>query len=181
MNAYHPPQRAIRAHILSVARWIRGTFHIPKLHAFDDHLSHHGRTFFTLTEVELGSGPALPFLALRASAARVIVPDGPEEPLHLTRGGGTRAREVSCYLEHLAVHGSLDLLPTVRTSDFLAHQESFITLRACRLVPALPGRKEPIPVLFLDARAVIAVAEEGRDVDEQPGREAPAAARAPAV
>ena len=161
--AYHPPQRPVPARVLSLGRWIRGTFHVPKLHAFDDHLA-NGRTFFTLTGVDLGGAAPIPFVALRASAAHVVVPDVAASELLLQPVSGTAPREVSCYLEHLAVRGRLELRQGVRTSDFLAHQEGFIVLRACRLVPALPGRAEPLPVVLVNARAVVALAEEGADV-----------------
>lgn len=160
MPVYHPPQRAVGAHVLSLASWIRATFHVPKPHVFDDHLA-RGRTFFTLTDAALGAGPPIPFLALRASAAHVVVPDAAEEPLLPPPASGTRPREVSCYLEHVALHGTLDLMPGVRTSDFFAHQDGFIKLRRCRVVPPIPGLAEPIAVAFVNARAVVAVAEEG--------------------
>lgn len=157
--AYRPPQRSITALVLSLGRWIRGTFHLSRLHAFDDHLT-RGRTFLTLTDVSLGAGPAVPFLALRASAAHVVVPEASIEELLLQPTPGTSPRQVSCYLEHVAVHGSLELRPSVRTSDFFARQESFIVLRDCGIVPAPRGREEPFPVVLVNARAVVAVAEE---------------------
>jgi hypothetical protein len=164
--AYRPPQRAIAADIFSLDRWMRATFHLPKLHSFEDHLA-RGRAFFPLTDVALLlGGPALEFLALRASAAHVVVPEANEQELYLDPLPEGGPREVSCYLEHVAVHGTLDLLPGVRTSDFLANQRGFITLRGCRIVPPLPGRPEPHPVAFVNAGAILAVAEEGGHVGD---------------
>lgn len=163
--AYRPPQRAVGAFILSLDHWVRGTFHLPKLHAFEEHLA-RGRAFFSLTNVQLGEGAALEFLALRASASHLVVPEVAERELRLKPVVGTLPREVSCYLEHVAVHGTLELLPGVRTSDFLAHQTGFIMLRACRIVPPLPGRPEPVPVVFVNGGAILAVAEEGGRVGE---------------
>ncbi len=157
--AYHPPQRAIGAHVLSLSRWIRGTFHLPKLRGFEEHLA-RGRTFFSLTNVSLGPGASLDFLALRASTAHVVVPDASERDLRLAAAAGGVPRDVTCYLEHLAVHGAVELLPGVRTSDFLAHQQGFIPLRGCRLVPPLQGRVEPLPVVFVNAQSIVAVAED---------------------
>ncbi len=172
--AYHPPQRAVGAFILSLSHWIRGTFHLPKLHAFEEHLA-RGRAFFSLTNVVLG-GAKLEFLALRASAAHLVVPEVAERELRLQPVSGVQPREVSCYLEHVAVHGTLELLPGVRTSDFLAHQAGFIMLRACRIVPSLPGRPEPHPVVFVNAGAIRAGAAEGGRVGDRP---VDAPARAP--
>jgi hypothetical protein len=169
--AYHPPQRAVGASVLSLSRWLRGTFHVPKLHAFEEHLA-RGRTFFSLTNVSLGSGPALDFLALRVSTVHLVVPDVAERELRVAPVTGAVPRDVTCYLEHLAVHGTLELLPGVRTSDFLAHQQGFITLRGCRLVPPLQGRVEPLPVVFLNAQSIVAVAEEGALAGERAAEEA---------
>ncbi|HET7824782.1 MAG TPA: hypothetical protein VFK90_05595 [Anaeromyxobacter sp.] len=169
--AYHPPQRAVGAFILSLDHWIRATFHLAKLHAFEEHLA-RGRSFFSLTNVALGGGSTLEFLALRASAAHLVVPEIAERELLLQPVLGAQPREVSCYLEHVAVHGTLELPPGVRTSDFLAHQTGFIALRACRIVPALAGRREPIPVVFVNAAAILALAEEGAHVLGPPGEAA---------
>lgn len=165
--AYHPPQRAVGAFILSLSRWIRATFHLPKLHAFEEHLA-RGRAFFSLTNVSLGVGPPLEFLALRASAAHLVVPERADRELSLAPAPDVRPRDVSCYLEHVAVHGTLELLPGIRTSDFLAHQDGFILLRTCTIVPPLQGRPEPHPVVFVNARAIVAVADEGGHVGERP-------------
>ncbi len=174
--AYHPPQRAVGAHILSLDHWIRGTFHLSMLHAFEEHLA-RGRAFFSLTNVVIGDGAALQFLALRATAAHLVVPELAERELRLQPVLGAQPRDVSCYLEHVAVHGTLELLPGVRTSDFLAHQSGFIMLRACRIVPPLPGRPEPHPVVFVNAGAILAVAVVGGRVE---GSRAEAPAKTPA-
>lgn len=168
MSAYHPPQRAVSALVLSVSRWLRATFHLPQRHAFDDHLG-KGRSFYPLTDVAFTAEAQLPFLALRASAVHVVVPEVPEDALLLSSHAGAMPRDVSCYLENLAVHGRLDLLPGVRTSDYLAHQEGFITLRGCRIVPAVPGLQEPVPVVFVNALAVIGVAEEAEAREAREG------------
>jgi hypothetical protein len=164
--AYHPPQRPVGAFILSLDRWMRATFHLAKLHAFEEHLA-RGRSFFSLTNVSLGQGAPLPFLALRASAAHVVVPEVPEPELRLQAVVGAHAREVSCYLERVAVHGTLELLPDVRTSDFLSNQTGFILLRDCRIVPPLAGRPEIVPLAFVNAGAILALAEDGAPIVER--------------
>lgn len=168
--AYHPPQRAVGSCCFVSSRWIQGTFHLSKLHGFDDHLRKL-RTFFPLTEVDLGAGP-LPFLAVRASAIQAVAPTVREEELLLSPVAGAAPRAVSCYLDHLAIHGTLDLLAGVRTSDFLGHQDGFIPLRGCRVVPGAPGLPEPLAVVFVNARAIVAVAEEE---PARPGSPAPPA------
>ena len=170
MSPYHPPQREVSALVLSVSRWLRATFHLPQRHAFDDHLG-KGRSFYPLTDVAFTADSTIPFLALRASAVHVVVPAVDEKDLLLSSPAGARPREVSCYLENLAVHGRLDLLPGVRTSDFLAHQEGFITLRACRIVPAIQGLGEPVPVLFVNALAIVGVTEEAEEAEARKVRE----------
>lgn len=182
MNVYHPPQRAVSAWVLSVARWVRCTFHLPRLHAFDAYL-HQGREFLPLTGVALGPGAPLPFLALRASAAHVVVPDAEEGQLGLPPIQETEPRAVSVYLEHVAVHGALHLLPGIRTSDFFAHPQGYVVLRGCRLAPAVGAIAEPVPVVFVNAHAIVAVAEEGGAVaigDPAPAPPARAAGFVPA-
>jgi hypothetical protein len=159
VTVYHPPQRAVNAWVLSVARWMRCTFHLPGPLAFDDYL-HQDRPFLPLTGVAIGPGAPLPFLALRGSAAHVVVPESPEDHLHLSPQAGT-PRLVSVYLEHVAVHGVLRLQPGVRTSDFFVHHEGYVALRDCRIVPPAEGMAELLPLAFVRARAIVAVAEEG--------------------
>ena len=178
MPVYRPPQRAIRAAVLCGARWIEGTFHVPRRHAFDDHLS-QPRSFLSLTDVVLGAGPPRPFLALRAAAAQVVVPQVPAEALLLHDAPNAQARDVTCYLERVALHGCISLLAGVRTSDFLAHQEGFFALRACRIVPALGGRTEPLGAVLVNAGAVIAVAEDAPGAARPAEREAPTPAPLP--
>lgn len=173
---YHPPQRAVGTQCFTISRWVGGTFHLPKLHGFDDHLR-KVRCFFPLTDVDLGAG-ALPFLALRASAIHAVAPTVREEELLLSPVPDATPRGVSCYLENLAVHGTLELLPGLRTSDFLGHQEGFIVMRGCRLVPPAPGVAEPVPVVFVNARAIVAVAEE--QPQGEPGGRVDAEAAVPA-
>lgn len=172
MTAYHPPQRAVRAAVFTGSRWIEGTFHLPRLHAFDEHVC-RSRTFFSLTDVDVAPGRRLPFLALRAAAAHVIVPRCREDDLLLGEARGLEPREVQVHLERLALRGEVGVLPGVRTSDFLARVEGFITLRRVRLRPPLAGAREPLPVAVLGAAAVIAVVEQGSDARvEVPAAEA---------
>jgi hypothetical protein len=154
---YRPPQREVQAHCFATSRWIRGTFHLSKLHGFDDHL--RLKRFFPLTGVDLGAGP-LPFVALRASAIHAVVPAAAEEDLLLAAAPEMKPRAVSCYLDRLVVHGTFDVVPGLRTSDHLANHDGFIVLRGCRLTPAVPGMAEPIPVVFVNALAIVAVAEQ---------------------
>jgi hypothetical protein len=120
----------------------------------------------------LGAGPPRPFLALRAAAAQVVVPQVPPETLLLRDAPNAQARDVICYLERVALHGCITLLPGVRTSDFLARQEGFFALRACRIVPALGGRAEPLGAILVNAGAVIAVTEDVAGATQTAEREA---------
>jgi hypothetical protein len=170
VNVYHPPQRAVGAWVLSVTGWIRCTFHLPEPLAFDDFLQ-HGRPFLPLTDVGLGPGAPLPFLALRAAAAHLVAPDPPEERLHLPAQKGTSTRDLSVYLERVAVHGTLRLRAGLRTSDFLVHRDGWVALHGCRIEPADRRMVEPLPAVFVNAGAIVAVAEEGGRVaiGEAPG------------
>lgn len=163
-SGYNPPQRALRAAVLSGGtRWIEGTFHVPRLHAFDEHLG-SGRAFLSLTDVALGDGATSPFLALRASAAHVIVPACRLPMLRLAEIVAAREVSVTCYLERISVRGTLRFNAGVRTSDFLARRDGFLVLRDAALAPAGPG-PGPHPAVLVHADAVIAIAEDGDAAD----------------
>lgn len=159
MSAYRPPQRSINAQILAASRWIRGTFHLPKLHSFLDYLGKDA-SFFRLTGVTLDpEGPEAPFFALRRSSAAVIAPECREEELKLEVVPGSMPHPVDCLLETGMVSGLLALLPNVRVSDYLMHQEGFVVLRAATFPPGSLPPSGPVDVLFVNARALVGVRE----------------------
>lgn len=159
MPEYRPPQRTIPARILTPAGWMTGTFHVSRLHSFLDYAS-QAASFFTLTHVTLpGQKDALPFLALRRSAARVILPSCDESQLMLSPPQGeTDEHKVRCMLEAGVLSGMLTLKRRVRVSDFLAHHVGYLMLRDCLLGEA----RISAPVAFVSSSAVVAIADEGR-------------------
>jgi hypothetical protein len=136
-----------------------GTFHVSRLHSFLDYASQTS-SFFTLTGVTLpGQKDALPFLALRRSAARVILPSCDESQLMLSPAQGeTDEYKVRCMLEAGALTGLLTLKKRVRVSDFLAHHVGYLMLRDCQLGEALIAA----PIAFVSSGAVVAISDEGR-------------------
>ncbi len=177
--AYRPPQRSISAWILTASRWIRGTFHLPRLHSFLDYLGREA-AFFRLTDVELdGDGPQAPFFALRRNSAVIIAPECPEEDLKLEAPPGAMPHPVDCLLETGMVSGLLALLPNVRVSDYLMHQEGFVVLRAASFPPGGLSPPGPTSILFVNARALVGVRE--RNPSTPAVERAPAVQRAPAV
>ena len=159
MPEYRPPQRTIPARILTPAGWMTGTFHLSRLHSFLDYAS-QSASFFTLTRVTLpGQTDALPFLALRRSAARVILPSCDESQLMLAPPPGeTDEHKVRCMLEAGVLSGLLTLKRRVRVSDFLAHHVGFLMLRDCQLGEA----RIAAPIAFVNSSAVVAIGDEGR-------------------
>lgn len=159
MSAYRPPQRSITAQILTASRWIRGTFHLPKLHSFLDYLGKEA-AFYRLTGVALDpEGPEAPFFALRRSSATVIAPECSEEELKLEVVPGAMPHPVDCLLETGMVCGLLSLLPNVRISDYLMHQQGFVVLRAATFPPGPLPPPKPVDVVFINARALVGVLE----------------------
>jgi hypothetical protein len=160
MSAYHPPQRVIRARVLAKSRWIEGNFHLPRMHSFLEYIR-RPLPFFSVTEVDLGTAsPALRFFALRRSEAAVIVPHCIEEHLQLDPPTpGSAPHTVECLIEAGMLTGLLSLLPHVRVSDCLMRSEGYLPLRAASFASgplAIPG---PVPVLFVNAAALVGVSE----------------------
>lgn len=159
MAGYRPPQRQIEAWILAGSRWLRGTFHVPRLHSFCEHLQ-KPRPFLLLTDVSLGGDRTLPFLALRRSFVNVVVPLCPEPLLQLDARQGATPRQVECWLQDAAVIGELSLMPNVRVSDFMIHHDGFLTIRRAVVTPAPPGHDPLVSCALLNSHAVVAVTEE---------------------
>jgi hypothetical protein len=155
---YRPPQRTITARILSPAGWITGTFHLSKLHSFADFLN-TSTPFFTLTQVAVpGAAQPAPFVGLRRTAARLILPQAEEADLLLAPPKGEAdERNVHCLLEAGSLSGRVSIQKRLRVSDFLAHQTGFILLRDC----ALGEARTPAPTAFVNAQAVVGIGDLG--------------------
>jgi hypothetical protein len=159
MSGYRPPQRQIEAWILAGSRWLRGTFHVPRLHSFDDHLQ-KPRPFLLLTDVSLGGDRILPFLVLRRSFVSVVVPLCAEPLLQMDILPGAEPRPVECWLEESVVVGEVAVQPNVRISDFMTHRDGFLCLRRAVVTPPPPGIDEFVPCVLVNGREVVAVTEE---------------------
>jgi hypothetical protein len=156
MSEYRPPQRTIPARILTPAGWIAGTFHVAKLHSFADFLA-ASTAFYTLTEVVLPTlkSPA-PFVGLRRSAARLILPLSDEAQLLLApQPPDLEAKRVYCLLEAGFLAGTLAVKQRLRLSDHLSIQSGFMLLRDC----ALGEAKTPAPLAFVNAQAIVGIGE----------------------
>jgi hypothetical protein len=170
MATYRPPQRSITARILTASRWIRGTFHLPRLHSFLDYL---GRgAFLRLTNVSLEKGEReVPFFALRRTSALAIAPECSEEELKLEVIPGAKPHPVDCLLQTGRLSGLLALLPNVRVSDYLMHQEGYVVLRHATFAPGSLSPPEPLPVLLLYSGALIGMSERNASAQAQERRE----------
>lgn len=174
MADYRPPQRVIPARILTPTGWIQGHFHVPRLHSFLDFVAQPS-PFFNLTDVTVPRAPEpLAFLALRRSAARVVLPTCDERRLFLRDPPNASVRAVTCLLEAGAVSGRLAIPPHLRVSDYLAHHAGFLQLRGVTLgfADAHAG------VAFLNASALIAVSD-ARAAAEERGASVPVEVAAP--
>jgi hypothetical protein len=164
MPGYRPPQRQIEAWVLAGTRWLKGTFHLPKLHTFDDHLR-KPRPFYLLTAVTLGGDRILPFLAVRRSFVSIVVPTCIESDLQIDVPTGTRPRAVECWLNGAVVVGELAIPPNVRVSDFVVNHDGFLTLRNSVVTPTPPGLDEFVRVALVNVREVVATTEEKTMLD----------------
>jgi len=171
------PQWVLPARILTPSGWMRGSLHAPRIQSFLEFLAQPA-PFFSLTGVELASSQrVLPFLALRRSAANVIVPACDEQRLLLAREPPNGiARLVTCVLEAGTVVGRLAVPPHLRVSDYLAHNSGFLIVRDADL--GLAGVLAPI--VFLNAGALVAVSD-ARPLAAEAGPERASAAAPAAV
>ncbi|HET9595498.1 MAG TPA: hypothetical protein VFP65_07945 [Anaeromyxobacteraceae bacterium] len=153
---HHPPQRVVPARILTASGWLRARLHLPRLCSFAEFLA-QGAPFLSLTRVALpGAREESSFLALRRSAALVVLPACSEGALLLEpRPERAVSRHVRCVLPAGAVGGLLELPPGTRVSDHVAVHPGFLMLREADVGPA--GTR--VPLLFVNAAALIAVEE----------------------
>ncbi len=164
MNQYRPPLREIPSVLFTSSGWIRGTFHIPQLHGFLDNLSKAG-DFLKLTDVTLPHFKKhLQFFGLRRNAVMMIIPDCPEEMLHLPKPLlKARNLPVSFLLESGTVSGTLVLEGEIRISDFLSKENRWIVLRDSVLgANAQSGATQEtrFPLLLLNSTSIIGASEE---------------------
>jgi hypothetical protein len=154
MPEYRPPQRVVPARILTPSGWIQGSFHVPRMQSFVEFLSQPSR-FFTLTGVVLGASKRqVPFLALRRSAAAIVVPACDERRLLLAQEPPNAAlRDVTCVLDVGTVSGRLRVPPHLRVSDYLAHGAGFLLLRAADVGGAAA------PIVLINASGLVAVSD----------------------
>jgi hypothetical protein len=176
MPEYRPPQRVVPARILTPSGWIQGSFHVPRMQSFLEFVSQPSR-FFTLTGVVLGASKRqVPFLALRRSAAAIVVPACDERRLLLAQEPPNAVlRDVTCVLEVGTVSGRLRVPPHLRVSDYLAHGAGFLLLRAAEIGGAAA------PTVLINASGLVAVSDVRPIAPaEEPARAAEAGAEAAA-
>ena len=152
---YKPPQDTVVSRIRTSAGEIRATFHIPRGHAFADHLARF--TFWNLTNVSLpGMKEPAPFFSLRSAAALIVIPEAREATLNLPPQQGIAERHrIACLLQRFGtVTGAIELRPDARVSDYLMHHSGFFCLRDARL-----GEEETFPVVLVNAAALVGVSE----------------------
>lgn len=163
MSQYRPPLREIPSVLFTTSGWIRGTFHVPQLHGFMDFIG-KSADFLKITEVTLPHlKKNLAYFGLRRNAVLMIIPDCPEEMLHLPRPlGKVRTIGISFLLESGTITGNLALEGETRTSDFLTKEARWIILRDCTLGTSAggSGAESRFPLLFLNAAGIIGASEE---------------------
>ena len=164
MSQYRPPIREIPSVLFTTAGWIRGTYHVPQLHGFLDFLGKAG-DFLKLTDVTLPHlKKHLAYFGIRRNAVLMIIPDCPEEMLHLPKPlGKVRTLSISFLLESGTVTGDLALEGEIRTSDFLSKENRWIVLRDCVLGTSgasAAGSESRFPLMLLNVACIIGASEE---------------------
>jgi len=163
MAGYQPDRRDVRCRILTPAGWIEGTFRVPRIRAFVEHVAAL-HEFEVLTDVVfLGSGHRESFFDLCLDAAMVIVPpEGEGEPAMPIAEDKRVSREITCLLTMGQLRGRIDLVENVRISDFFRSRKGYVLLRDCRFVPNTDGTEpesEPHRSVIVRTPAIIGVTE----------------------
>jgi hypothetical protein len=131
-----PPLRKMTANVLTSLGWLHGTFNLPPRQSLVDFLA-AGVQVIKFTRVQLpNSGQVIPFVGLRREAIVLIEPTLADDLVDTPGSiGRTTPREVTCLLTGGQVHGVLEVLVSVRVSDFLRQQSSLIVLHQAIHVP----------------------------------------------
>lgn len=155
MASYRPPLRVIPVRVLTPSGWLRGSFHVPRFLSLLEFLAQDA-PFLALTGVAvLGSPEELPFVAIRRSAALLVLPACDEKELLLPSPGAARSRRVVCVLACGAVTATVAVEQPLRLSDWLAREAGFLVLRDVDLGAA----RTQAPLALANAGALQAVAE----------------------
>jgi len=161
-----PPdqRRKVRSRILTPTEWIEGDFRVPVLRTFIDYVSSL-HEFEVLTDVVfLGDGHREAFFDLRRDAMLVVLPPpGETDKVEVLPQRKLEAHGVSLLTPWGRAHGTLDIVPTVRISDYFRGRQGHVTLRDVRLVSRRgqpPDDTPPsYPVAVVAVSTIIGVSE----------------------
>ena len=159
-----PQVRTVPARVLTPIGWVQGSFTVPRLHSFVDHLDHAGPSL-RLRGVRLpGRKDPVKTFVVQRNAVILVIPDadGQFERTELVSGRKVD-HALSCLLQHGVVHGRLTTLASVPVAEFMLHHAGFVILRDAVIhltAGAKPTRPTPaIPRLLVNAAHVIGVSE----------------------
>ncbi|MBP1628398.1 MAG: hypothetical protein H6Q00_2873 [Holophagaceae bacterium] len=165
----HPPQHLVGAFVLTPAGWIHGILHLPVVKNLVEFLN-APEEFLKLTKVVLpGARPLQPFLALRKTAALLVVPSLDQGMEKITGSLGALSSShhpVICLLSQGSVQGHLKLPKGTRISDFLQRHPGFIELLHCQMgaTPLLkpdPSNSDTWPLVLLNSQSILGMTEPG--------------------
>lgn len=166
MTSLHPPLRPHQVLLFTPSGWIRGAFQVPDVQGFLSFINHQ-EELFKLTEAVLPGSPQVqPFLGLHKFAILLIVPVGGADPPRPEPSAVTRElRLVTCLLSLGSIRGQLELPAALRTSDFLLRKPGFVALHQCHLGPTpylnpQEALGEALPLVFVNAEALVGITEE---------------------
>jgi hypothetical protein len=162
-SKYHPPLRGVPSVIYTTGGWIRGVFHVPTMHGFQEYLNLSGE-MLKLTSVLLPYlHLELRFFALRRSKAIMVMPDCDPALLQLPEPTADyHVHRVSFLLEGGSVTGSLAIEEDIRVSDYLGNHDQFVVLRNCRFgAHDAPVEEEShFPLLLVNGATVVGASDE---------------------
>ena len=165
MTAYQPETRQVAGHFFTKTFWVKGVIWMPKVRSLQDHLNQN-QPYLKMRDASFcdGTGRGAPFLAVRQDSVQLLIPDvGMDNLFTKQPAQEITSRRVNCFFSNGELSGRMDLPANIRVSDELERAPRFVAVHNCMLKlkgdcspPVLP---EPVPLLFLNARDVIAVEE----------------------
>lgn len=166
MTSLHPSLQPIQVLLFTPSGWIRGAIQVPVVQSFLTYINHQEELLKITDAVLPGSNQVHPFLGLHKFATLLIVPRaGLEAPRPEPSPIARELRLVTCLLSLGSIRGQLELPVSLRTSDFLLRKPGFVALHQCHLGPTPylnpeEATGEALPLVFVNAEALVGITEE---------------------
>jgi hypothetical protein len=160
-EGYHPKQRSVETNILTPGGWLTGTFHIPETASFPEYLNREA-DFDTLTDVTIaGSDKPVAFFLLHRNMIQLLVPREKSNAPFPLLPATAETRRIFCLMAGVSITADVQVLKSMRISDFFSRRKGFIVLADCfiRRIDQGVAKEETFPVVLLNPDAIIGITD----------------------